>query len=61
MDLQKVVAFHEARKKIWEEMTIAELYQVRNHRLEMQDSGLQVNQTAINQINAELRKRGEDV
>jgi len=61
MERHQVAGFKDIRRRIWEGMTIKELYQVKNQRLEMQDSGIRVNQKDLDEINAELRKRGENV
>lgn len=49
------------RAELYTKMSINELYQARNQWLERQDSGMCIDKTAIQQITAELKRRGENV
>lgn len=61
MEQDLILGFKELRRKIWEGMSITELYQVKNSRLEMLDSGMHIDKKDLEEINKELRKRGENV
>jgi hypothetical protein len=61
MEQDLILGFKELRRKIWEGMSITELYQVKNSRLEMLDSGMHIDKKDLEEINRELRKRGENV
>jgi hypothetical protein len=49
------------RAELYAKMSIDTLYLARNQWLERQDSGMAIDKTALQQINAELKRRGENV
>ena len=61
MQNYQVAESKKMRRELYTKMTTDDLYRARNNRLEQLDSGLQVDRSAIEEINAELKRRGEYV
>jgi len=59
MQNYQVLQFRKQRDAMYKDMTINQLQAAKNQWLERLDSGMRIDQTALNQINAELKKRGE--
>ncbi len=59
MDKYQVLQFRKQRDAMYKDMTTNELQSAKRQWLEMLDSGMRIDQTALNQINAELKRRGE--
>lgn len=59
MHSYQVMQFRKQRDAMYKAMTTNQLQQAKNEWLERLDSGMRIDQTALNQINAELKKRGE--
>ena len=61
MQKYQVIEARVKRAELYTKMSVDTLYRARNQWLEMQDSGMAIDRVAIQQINAELKRRGEDV
>lgn len=48
-----------ARNELYKDMSTNQLQTAKNQWLEMLDSGMRIDQTALDLINRELKKRGE--
>lgn len=59
MDKYQVLQFRKQRDAMYKDMTTNELQSAKRQWLERLDSGMRIDQTALNQINAELKRRGE--
>lgn len=59
MEHYQVLMFRKQRDAMYKDMTTNQLQTAKNEWLERLDSGMRIDQTALNQINAELKKRGE--
>jgi hypothetical protein len=55
----QVLQFRKQRDALYKDMSTSQLQAAKNQWLERLDSGMRIDQTALNQINVELKKRGE--